>query len=292
LWAPSVQTFRDLYLETAVSHIEVLMPDSLRLARFISTLLRSAALPLAVLLIGFQPIAAKCQTESHAALLSSRSDLTAAATAAEAAAITGDPARRAENAILAAAIHQRLRNGDLGVGDRVIVSFVSDAVHADTVVVRADRSLQIAGMIVVPVAGILRSELKDRVSTEVLKYVKAEKIEVTPLLRVAVLGAVARPGYFAFPSDIPLTDAIMGAGGPTPTAAVDRSIVRRQSQEYRSAEETSKAIEGGLTLDQFGIAAGDEIVVGERHNFDASKGIGLLGAMASVAAVIFAIGSH
>jgi protein involved in polysaccharide export with SLBB domain len=268
------------------------MQDSMRLARFVTPLFRSATLSIAltVLLIGFHAPDAKCQTQSRGGLLSSRGELTAAVTEAEAAAGTGDRARRADNAMHAAAIRERLRDGDLHVGDRVIVSFVSDAVHTDTVVVRADRSLEISGMIVVPVAGVLRSELKDRVSTEVLKYVKAQKIEVTPLMRVAVLGAVARPGYFAFPSDIPLTDAIMGAGGPTPSAAFDRSIVRRQSQQYRSAGETSKAIAGGLTLDQFGLSAGDELVVGERGTFDASKAIGLMAAMASVAAVILAMG--
>jgi protein involved in polysaccharide export with SLBB domain len=265
------------------------MQDSVRLARFLSPFFRSATLPLAMFLMVVQPIEAKGQTEYRAGLLSSRGDLTTAAAEAELAATTGDHARRTENAMLAAAIRQRLRDGDLHVGDRVIVSYVSDVVHTDTVVVRAERSLEISGMILVPVAGILRSELRDRVSTEVLKYVKAQKIEVIPLMRVGVLGAVARPGYFAFPSDIPLTDAIMGAGGPTPTAAVDRSIVRRQSQQYRSAGQTSKAISGGLTLDQFGLSAGDELVVGERRTFDATKGIGLLGALASVAAVVFAM---
>jgi protein involved in polysaccharide export with SLBB domain len=287
-----VQSIPEPRRRNAVSHIEVIMPDAMRLARFVSPPFRSAtlSLALAVFLIGFQAIEAKCQTQSRTGLLSSREDLTIAATEAEVAAITGDPARRAENAMRAAAIRQRLNNGDLQVGDRVIVSFVSDVVHRDTVVVRAERSLELSGLIVVPLAGVLRSELKDRVSTEVSKYFKAQRIEVIPLMRVAVLGAVARPGYFAFPSDIPLTDAIMGAGGPTPTAAVDRSTVRRQSQEYRSADQTSKAIAGGLSLDQFGLSAGDELVVGERRGFDASKGIGLLGALASVAVAILALG--
>jgi protein involved in polysaccharide export with SLBB domain len=264
----------------------------MRNARFVSLPCHSARLwlALAVFLTGLQAMTAECQTQSPAGLLASRSDLTTAAAEAEVAATTGDPARRAENAMLAAAIRQRLRDGDLQVGDRVIVSFVSDSVHRDTVVVRAERTLELLGMTVFPVTGVLRSELKDRVSTELLKYVKAQKIEVTPLMRVAVLGAVARPGYFAFPSDIPLVDAIMGAGGPTGNAAVDRSIVRRRSQEYRSASETSKAIAGGLTLDQFGLSAGDELVVGERRNLDATKGIALLGTLASVAAVIFTMG--
>jgi len=264
---------------------------SSRLARFTSTPLRSASRWLAVtaFLAGLPAMKGECQAQSVSPLLASRAELSVAATEAEVAAATGDPAQRAQNAMLAAAIRQRLRDGDLQVGDRIAVTFISDAVHRDTVVVRSERSLELLGIIIVPVAGVLRSELKERVSTEMLKYVKAQKIEVTPLMRVAVLGAVVRPGYFAFASDIPLTDAIMGAGGPTGSAAVERSIVRRRNQQYRSAGETSKAIAGGLTLDQFGLSAGDELVVGERREFGVSKLIGLTGALASVLAVVVAM---
>jgi len=212
-------------------------------------------------------LAPATQAQTTAGLLVSRAELTAAASAAEVAATTGDQATRTQNALTAAAIRQRLRDGDLQVGDRVVVTIVSDAVHRDTAVVRSEHTLELQGGIVVPVAGVLRSELQDRVSSEVKKYVKAQSVEVTPLMRVGVLGAVTRPGYFAFSSDIPITDAIMGAGGPTGTADVGKSTVRRHNQEYRSASETSKAIASGLTLDQFGLAAGDELVVGQRGGF-------------------------
>jgi len=267
------------------------MRISLRVVRFTSTPLRSVARWLAVTacLIGLSGMKAECQSRQAFGPLSSRAELTAAVTEAEVAATKGDPAKRTENAMLAAAIRQRLRDGDLQVGDRVIVTFTSDVVHRDTVVVRSERSLELLGMITIPVAGILRSELKERVSSEVLKYVKAQKIEVTPLMRVGVLGAVARPGYFALASDIPLTDAIMVAGGPTGAAVIERTIVRRRNQQYRSASETSKAIASGLTLDQFGLSAGDELVVGERSGFGAGSLVGMAGALASVFGLVVAM---
>ena len=223
------------------------------------------ALVVAMLLSSLAATEAGGQARSAPELLVSRADLTAAATRAEVAAAKGDPAQRAENALTAAAIRQRLRDGDLQVGDRVIVTIISDAVHRDTVVVRSGRSLELLGMIIVPVAGVLRSELQDRVSTEVLKYVKAQQIEVTPLMRVGILGAVARPGYFAFASDIPLTDAIMGAGGPTypPTFNVRpcdggiRSTGRLAKRARRSP--------AGLPSINSVYPAGDELVVGQRR---------------------------
>jgi protein involved in polysaccharide export with SLBB domain len=223
--------------------------------------------------------------QSAAGSLASRADLTTAAERAEISAITGDPGQRAQNSMIAAAIRQRLRDGDLQVGDRVVVTVTSDAVRRDTAVVKSGPSLELSGIMVVPLAGVLRSELQDRVSAEVLKYVKARQIEVTPLLRVGILGAVVKPGYFAFASDIPLTDAIMGAGGPSVTADVNRSFVRRRNQQYRSASETSKAIAGGLTLDQFGLSAGDEIVIGQRREFGVGSVLAITGAMTTLLAL-------
>jgi protein involved in polysaccharide export with SLBB domain len=265
-----------------------------RLPPFASTSLRAAArgLVVAMTLSSFVSMKAEGQARSAPDLLVSRADLTAAATRADVAAATGDPSKRTENALTAAAIRERLRAGDLQVGDRVIVTIISDAVHRDTVVVRSGRSLELMGMITVPVTGVLRSELHDRVSTEVLKYVKAQQIEVTPLVRVGILGAVVRPGYFAFASDLPLTDAIMGAGGPTGAADVQRTTVRRKNQEYRSSDETSKAIAGGLTLDQFGLSAGDELVVGQQRQFGVSTLLGMTGALASVLALMVALRRH
>ena len=227
----------------------------------------------------------RAQTTASSGVLVSRAELTAAATQADIAAEKGDPTTRSRSAMLAAAIRQRLRDGDFQVGDRVIVTIMSDIVHRDTLIVRSGRSLELPGPILVPLSGVLRSELKDRVSTEVLKYVKAREIEVTPLMRLGVLGAVARPGYFAFASDVPLTDAIMGAGGPTGTADFGRSVIRRGTQEFRSASETREAIASGLTLDQFGLSAGDEIVVGSRREFNPGTIAGIAGALASLVAV-------
>jgi protein involved in polysaccharide export with SLBB domain len=161
--------------------------------------------------------------------------------------------------------------------------------HRDTLIVRTGRILELPGKITVPLAGVLRSELKERVSTEVLKYIRAREIEVTPLTRLGVLGEVARPGYFAFASDTPLSDAIMGAGGPTALADIERSIIRRGTKQFRSSDETRKAIASGLTLDQFGINAGDELVIGKHRDIASGTVLSLIGALASVVTIFVAL---
>jgi hypothetical protein len=221
--------------------------------------------------------------------LVSRDELTALARKADSLAITGDADERARSALLAASLRQRLRDGDFQVGDRVVVTVVSDSIRKDTVAVRAGRFLELRDKIEVPVTGVLRSELQDRVASEVLKYVKARQIEVTPLMRVGILGEVTHPGYFAFASDLPLTEAIMGAGGPTASADIEKSTVRRGNQSFRSSEETRIAIAKGLTLDQFGLNAGDELIVGRRSGLSAGSIISMVSALGGVLAVLVAL---
>ena len=231
--------------------------------------------------------AVRCQ-ESQG-VLTSRSELTAARQRAENAAQTGTAADRTRNAMLAAAIRQRLQNGDFQVGDRIVLTYISDMWHSDTLVVRTGPSIELPARTALPLTGVLRSEVRDRVTGELLKYVKATDVEVTPLTRMGVLGEVARPGYFALRSDVPLVDAIMMAGGPTGTADVDHSVIRRSNGEFKSTEETRLAIAKGLTIDQFGLSAGDELVIGRRRDFVNGSMMPLVGALASLAAIFVAV---
>lgn len=211
--------------------------------------------------------------------LISRDQLTAAALQAD----------QSKNTVAAMAIRQRLRDGDFQTGDRILLTVFSDAAHTDTLIVRDGRMLDLPWKVALPLTGVLRSELRDRVTAEVLKYVKADKIDVTPLTRIAVLGEVARPGYFAVRSDIPITDAIMQAGGPTASADLERSVVRRASREYRSADETRQAVARGLTIDEFGLNAGDELVVGRQRQLFNPAASAVLGTIASLSAIFFAV---
>ena len=233
----------------------------------------ASARALALLLLTFAGGSA-AQAQSAPGLLTSRTDLTAAA--------ASEAGGSASGAMQSAAIRQRLRDGDFQVGDRIVVTVVANETRTDTLIVRPGRIIELPGKITIPLTGVLRSELQTLVETEVLKFVKAHQVVATPLMRLAILGHVARPGYFAFASDIPLTDAIMSAGGPSATADLERSIVRRGNQEYRSAKDTKAAIAKGLTLDQFGLTAGDELIVGERREMLSSSALRIIGVVTSL----------
>jgi hypothetical protein len=212
-------------------------------------------------------------------LLTSREELTSAIARAE----------NAGNAVQAGALRQRLRDGDFQVGERIVLTVVSDAAHTDTLLVRAGRFIDLPGNVELPLTGVLRSEIASRVTTEILKYVKASSVEVVPLTRIAVLGEVVRPGYFALRSDVPITDAIMIAGGPTTSADIDQTVVKRANREYRSVNETRHAIANGLTIDQLGLSAGDVVLVGRQRTLISQSVLSVLGMAATLGAVVVAI---
>ncbi|HYU53324.1 MAG TPA: SLBB domain-containing protein [Gemmatimonadaceae bacterium] len=243
---------------------------------------------IATLLIACTSFGSVAQSQTAPGALTSRAELSAA----EASLSRGGTGDQQKNSLMAAAIRQRLRDGDFQVGDRVVVTVVANDTHTDTLVVRTGRVLELParlGKFTVPLTGVLRSELQARVETELLKYVRAQQVVVTPLIRVGILGEVAHPGYFAFASDLPITDAIMGAGGPSTTADVDRSLVRRGNQEYRSAKDTRQAIASGLTLDQFGLSPGDVLIVGRRREFLSPAVLGAVGVAGSLVTIFLAV---
>jgi hypothetical protein len=239
----------------------------------------------AILPIACCTLASVVAAQSAPGALTTRAELTAAEVTATQSR-SGDPKK---NALLAAAIRQRLRDGDFQVGERVVVTVVANNTRTDTLVVRTGRVLELPGKLSLPLNGVLRSELQEHVASEILKYVKAEQIVATPLLRVGILGEVAKPGYFAFASDILITDAIMSAGGPSVTADLERSVVKRGNQEYRSAKDTRDAIASGLTLDQFGLRAGDELIVGRQRQILNPSVIGIVGVAGTLMTIFVAL---
>jgi protein involved in polysaccharide export with SLBB domain len=250
-------------------------------------LLRTLALSLVTLTLA-APRQISAQQQPATGALTTRAELTAAAARADSAARAGG-SDRDENVRLAAEIRQRLKAGDFRPGDRIVLVYETDADHRDTLVVRAGGLVDMPWQSTINVDGVLRSEVHALVAAEVYRFVKAERVDVTPLVRLGVLGEVARPGYFAFSSDMPVTDALMSAGGPTSLADMRRTTVRRFGREIKSPDETGRAISSGLTLDQFGLSAGDELVIGQRRQSALNPLTTTIGVLASVVTAYVAL---
>jgi hypothetical protein len=166
----------------------------------------------------------------------------------------------------AAALRERLRDGDFRPGDHIVLAVPTDSALSDTFVVRADGPagpvLRLPNLPEILLRRVLRSELQAHLVAHVGRFLKDTVMRTTVLIPIGVLGELAHPGYYRVPVDLPFSDVIMAAGGPTPSADLTRVTVRRGSRALLSRPAAREAIAKGLTLDELGLAPGDEVLVG------------------------------
>jgi protein involved in polysaccharide export with SLBB domain len=164
----------------------------------------------------------------------------------------------------AAAIRQRLDEGDLRVGDRVLLYVEGQPQLSDTFNVVAGRKLILPDIGEVALAGVLRAELQDHLTAEVGRYLRSPLLRARSLIRLEVMGAVGRPGFYAVPADVLISDALMIAGGPAGNARMERIKIQRGRDVLWDGDRLRAAVVEGRTLDQLGVRAGDAILVPER----------------------------
>ena len=192
----------------------------------------------------------------------SRAELEAVkARALTAAKNTNDEKTRRSHLLTAQRIETRLRDGDFQAGHRILLAVYADSSLTDTFTVRADRKLLLPNLPPISVAGLLDSELEPALQKELGKYLRNPTVRAQGLLRLSILGAVASPGFYSFPMDFLVTDAIMEAGGPGKDAKMDRSEIKRSGSVVVNREGMQEAFRLGLTLNDIGARPGDELLV-------------------------------
>jgi protein involved in polysaccharide export with SLBB domain len=161
-------------------------------------------------------------------------------------------------------IRERLAEGDLQVGDQITLVVLGEPALSDSFLVSPGRVLVLPGMPEIPLRGVLRSELQDHLAKELGRYLRDPQLRVQAKIRVGILGAVSRQGFYSVPADVMLSDVLMLAGGLASAADPNRTTVRRAGQVYLTQEQVRQALMQGATLDQLNLRAGDEIVVDPR----------------------------
>lgn len=190
---------------------------------------------------------------------------------------------------------------DFHVGDRIAITLQGvDAgtgtqpsavpqTFADTLVVRDGLVVRVPPFGDISLAGVKRADAQKYLTQQIGKYVKDPVVHATPLVRVAVLGEVGRPGFYWVPSDMPLSDVVMHAGGPTANADLNKTVVKRGTTEVISQGQVREALSGGETLDQLALAPGDDIVVGQKSNLGLGTILQVVGVAASLLGVLLAL---
>ena len=231
------------------------------------------------------PAPVPVRADSGSALLEpmlTRSDLQALATHLDSLGRSGPSAEVRSRAQLdAATAHHRLEYGDFQPGDRFFLSISGGVVLTDTVTVLNGPSISIKDVGVIPLTGVLRSELRDYLGKQVLRYVRNATVDAEPLISVAMLGAIAKPGFYSFPAGLSLADAVMRAGGPiTGTTDLDKTEVRRGDAVIMDARRVRSALSGGVSFDRLNMRSGDQVDFGEK------KGISYLAVIQTTAGII------
>lgn len=162
-------------------------------------------------------------------------------------------------------IRYRLQHGDFQDGDRIVVMVEGAGGFTDTLIVRSGKRLQVPQMADIPLTGVLRSELKPKLTNHIGQYLRSPVVRATPLVRIGVLGNVVKPGYYYVSADLPLSDVLMSASGPTSEADVAKISVRRNGGVVIDEKNTRLALTQGASIDMLHIQAGDEISLGRQR---------------------------
>ena len=199
----------------------------------------------------------------------------------------GDPTR-AERLAEVATIRTRLRDGDFHVGDRITVSVTGEQALSNTFTVREGNVLALPTLAELSLKGVLRSELKDVLTTEIKRFIKNPEVQVSTQIHIAVLGAIGKPGFYSVAPDAPLTEVLMTAGGPATNADFSRAKIVRGDAVLAGPAQLRAALSANSTLQDVGIQTGDQIVLGDRpRRFD--KVTAVAGVLSVTATTVFLV---
>ena len=221
-----------------------------------------------------------------------RTELESLAAAADRAVATGTATGEARTSKEATsfAVRQRLREGDFQPGDRIAIVLDGAVKFGDTVIVRSGRTIILPDLPEITLAGVLRSELQSYLTAQLGRYIRDPQLHARPLIRIAVSGAVGRPGFYSVPADALLSDVVTIAGGPVGRAEFARSFIRRGSEQLWNGKNVDTALGEGMTVDALLLQSGDEIVIGEQRQFNWLAVVQGLATVGGIASLILTLG--
>lgn len=161
-----------------------------------------------------------------------------------------------------AQVRRRLISGDFLIGERIHVTVsATETNFDDTLTVRDSLVVEIPGIRRFSLAGVLRAELQERAHREVNAVVRNASVTARPLMRIAVLGAVTAPGFFAVTPETLVDQLLMLAGSPDANAPFERLRFMRADTVLMEGKDVLRAIADGRTLGSLDLRDGDVLRV-------------------------------
>lgn len=158
-------------------------------------------------------------------------------------------------------IKSRLADGDFKVGDLFVITLQWETLTSDTASVREGLLVSVKTLPDFSVKGVLRSELTEQLNAHVSRFLKNATVRTNVLMRISIVGAAMRPGFYNTSQDRPISELLMLAGGPAAQAKLDELEIRRAGKTILARKDSKRALLDGRTLEQLGIQSGDEVVI-------------------------------
>ncbi len=191
-------------------------------------------------------------------------------------------------------VRQRLADGDFHVGDRVLLTVEAETALTDTFTVLSGREILLPTVGAIPLQGVLRYELTDYLTTRLSRFLRDPKVRARSLIKVTILGAVNKQGFYTVPVDIPV-DAVLNiaGGGPSGQADLQKISIERGNEILYDGQLLQDLITQGTTIDALGIQAGDRFRVGDlpvRQNTNSTQRIQAVQYLLALPVSILALG--
>jgi protein involved in polysaccharide export with SLBB domain len=176
-------------------------------------------------------------------------------------------------------LYRRLSDGDFQPGDGVALSVDGEQVFTDTFVVSATRDIELPMVSTVSLRGVLYSEIESYLTQQLSRVLRNPVVHARGLIRIAVTGAVPRPGYYLVPGDAPLSATFQVAGGLVGNAKLKDARALRGGSTILDQDAMRSALAAGRTLDQVRLGSGDEVSVPVKTGpsvYEVIRGVSLL----------------
>jgi polysaccharide export outer membrane protein len=179
-----------------------------------------------------------------------------------------------------------------GAGGQSIRLRPGDAVRLevrDEPTLTAEYPVDVDGLVllpmvgIVPVAGRAFSDVQRDVLEAFRRELASPVIRLTPVLRIAVLGEVVRPGLIPVDPTLTLADILASAGGLSPSAnRSDISLIRDGQRVLTTTAEE-------VALVRTPLLSGDQIFVGRHSWLQENVSILVGGGVSVIAALVTAL---
>ncbi|MBI4502664.1 MAG: SLBB domain-containing protein [Gemmatimonadetes bacterium] len=172
------------------------------------------------------------------------------------------------------------------VGDRILLKIEGDSTLSDTFSVVAGPAIDLPVIGLVPLGSTKRADVQPYLTEKLSHYLREPIVRAKALVRISIEGEVTRPGFYAVPMDYVLGDALMAAGGLTPSAKVGDLKINRGGKDLLQGKTFEYAV-AHETIDQLGLRAGDRILIPRRA--DTESRVRTLSILLGIPVAIFTI---